>query len=323
MNRTGAAILLVLIAGVGLLLAPLATGRTTTTAAAGAPGEAWFGAVLGNGSLLPFAVWTSDGWHRWPSFDPREPAPQTLAELPATWLPAGRRPPAEWDGSLFDDRRVVIRTQPTVKTSQFLQTLVLDTDVPVVTATPGAGGAPADLGLAVSGAALELFRSVPMDQLTDVMRFADAAMVDAERASLPPETLHQISDDMWAGTPTEIETAVAASGADGGREFYVEGMKTFEAAEGECKPLVRVAIAVEERRGQRRMIDVKAQALDTCGHYVAHMPLAVAQRGAARCWVVQRVYEDGLDYTLTEPGHGSSDAPAIGCDLGRQAGSTP
>jgi hypothetical protein len=236
--------------------------------------------------------------------------------VPAGWLPAGTQPPPQWTASLWDGRRPLVRLRPTVRMNDFLQTLVLDSDAPVAASEPGASWAAIDLGLAVSrGLALRPFRDVPMAELTGVLRFADAAMAAAERASLPADTLARLNDEMRSRVPTEIETAVVTATAGGGREFYVEGMRTYEDYPGECKPRVRIAIAVEETGGSRRLLDASALALDTCGHYVAHTPLGVVERGTSRCWVVRRVYEDGLDYILTTPGKGAADGPEIECNL--------
>ncbi len=326
MSRTGAMLLIALLIAVGGLVAlargdrsvapaPLARGQEGRLA----DGGVWVGAVLRDGTLLPFAQWLDDsGWRRWPFFDRLLPAPRTLADAPAGWLPTGMMPPTRWIASFAEGRRAVVQLRPTVQVHDLLQTLVLETDAPVAAPHPGVSWAALDTGLAVAGdARLRPFREVPQAELTGVLRFANAAMSQAEAGSLSADVRALINEEMRRRVPTEIETAVATATADGRREFYVEGMRTYADYPGECKPLVRLAIAVEERGSVMRLVDSGAAATDTCGHYVAHVPLAVLERGAARCWVVRRVYEDGVDYTLTAPGKGASDAQDIECALGQ------
>lgn len=70
---------------------------------------------------------------------------------------------------------------------------------------------------------------------------------------------------------------------------------------------------MQDRAGVWKVLDVQVHPF--CDLYVSHKPLAVLERGGARCWLTQRLYEDGVDYALTKSGQLSFDEDPSNCDF--------
>jgi hypothetical protein len=271
--------------------------------------------------LEPVAAFVDGKWWFDDKNEPDAPHP-VPGSVPAQWLPVGKELPATWQATLVDGRRVAIHPSGVLHVSGTFDHVVVATDLEL----PPLGRDDLDYtatGIAFAGDVdLRLFGDLPAAPQNALVRFLAPSIVQAERLEIAARASSDTADDLQKATakvpdsrliaaPFAIEIAKMATQRDGSRVDFIEGSRQLS-GDGICQATRSGAAARRDRAGVLQVLG--AWSYLVCNElYIAHEPLAVFERGGARCWLVAHQYEDGLEYFLSRPGRAREEQSA--CDI--------
>jgi hypothetical protein len=293
----------------------------------------FLGVVDEQGLLIPIAVLDGETWwNRWPWEANSEsisklPVPNSLASVPADWLPPGLRLPLEWyvlreSGDLTHVRALRIRRPP--------EPPIMDTFV-IQTTYRGRRRIAADELVGISGPgtlrrfvapAAEEERHVlaQVAQRIDTLEreaterwkgaggtYQSAVLTRVYRVTTPERTVHvtQRPPDARDFILTKAEQAI-----DGRTYYYLDGEKLFTIhPHDECMMnLSSSGIVVTNGQGVVVSERIASAAwAEYCGDRASwDTPLATIQVRGETLWVLKSSLEDGYDYVLLSPVTGAA-----------------
>jgi hypothetical protein len=309
----------VVLAGAGAVLPILRAAAAPTPSR-----DLWVG-VLQHSILVPAAALVSGSW--WYETNDGSSAnllTERVGRMPARWLPTGRLP-TSWQAYQFNGGARWLRTVGSLFKRDAADTFGIHTDLPVVSLSAGDWEEQAT-GVAIAGAAtVRLFKPVDGSH-AELWRFAAAAIVAAQRASIKEylqtpdgpdmaKLLPSPADPISGIKPLEDTHLVSSRLSDGADIYFLDGMNTISEKAGDLTCFLRVNVAVR-RDPSGTLSMVGASAWPWCQEIeVTYRPLAILERGGVSCWLTELQFEDGVEYRLTKPAHAVFEAYASECAL--------